>query len=119
MAQGETSESLRSKRLLELSLTMLVDLVGRSASAVPPEIRQRRPKVRWTALADIGHSVRHDYDRVDLDAVWRTVHEDFPVLIDEVERELSEIASATRGSISDEEGEALRRETKGLRERWR
>jgi uncharacterized protein with HEPN domain len=115
MAQGESGESLRRKRQLELSLTRLVDLVGRSVAAVPPEVRQRRPKVRWSALADLGHSVRHDYDRVDLDAVWRTVRDDFPVLIEEVERELKESGLAARGSLSEESGEALRRETKRLR----
>jgi len=108
-AQGESSESLRSKRLLELSLTMLVDLVGRLVAAVPSEIRQRGPNVRWSALIELGHSVRHDYDRVDLEGVWHAVSDDFPVLIEEVERELHEAASVARGSLSDQSGEALRR----------
>lgn len=118
IAQGKSSESLRRKRQLELSLTRLVGLVGGAASAVPPEVRQRRPRVRWSALAELGHSVRRDYDCVDLEAVWRAVRDDFPVLIEEVERELLQDAAATRGSLSKESGEALRREIERLRGNW-
>jgi uncharacterized protein with HEPN domain len=40
------------------------------------------PDVPWRDIRDMGNFLRHEYDRVDLAVVWRTVTDDLPPLKD-------------------------------------
>lgn len=45
--------------------------------------------IPWTAAIGMRHRLVHGYDQVDLDVLWRTVREDLPALIEELERVLA------------------------------
>jgi uncharacterized protein with HEPN domain len=42
--------------------------------------RERHPDLPWRAIMGVGNVVRHSYDDVVEEQVWRTVLEDLPVL---------------------------------------
>ncbi|HEX4167960.1 MAG TPA: HepT-like ribonuclease domain-containing protein [Bryobacteraceae bacterium] len=48
------------------------------------------PGLPWRNIRGIGNWLRHQYDRVDVDAIWQTVTGDLPPLETAVGRALSE-----------------------------
>jgi len=47
------------------------------------------PGLPWENIRGIGNWLRHQYDRVDVETVWRTVTEDLPALKAGVQRALT------------------------------
>jgi len=47
------------------------------------------PGVPWRNIRGIGNWLRHQYDRIDAEAIWRTVIDDLPPLESAVARALS------------------------------
>jgi len=52
------------------------------------------PDQPWRDIRGMGNWLRHEYDRIDLSLVWRTVKADLPVLEASVLRALSNVAPA-------------------------
>lgn len=90
LADGESPQSLRKNRLLQLGMRKLVEIVGEAAAAAPEEIQESLPTIPWTAAIGMRHRLVHGYDQVDLDVLWRTVREDLPSLIEELEEVLAD-----------------------------
>ena len=51
------------------------------------------PGLPWRNIRGIGNWLRHQYDRVDVEAIWRTVVDDLPPLQSAVVRMLSNPSS--------------------------
>lgn len=47
------------------------------------------PDQPWHKIRGIGNWIRHQYERVDLESIWRTVQYDLPALKASVNRALS------------------------------
>jgi uncharacterized protein with HEPN domain len=43
-------------------------------------VRERHPELPWRAIMGVGNVLRHNYDDVAEEQVWRTVLEDLPAL---------------------------------------
>jgi len=46
------------------------------------------PDVPWRDIRGIGNWLRHQCDRVDLETIWNTIHDDLPPLKQAVEKAL-------------------------------
>ena len=51
------------------------------------------PEQPWQAIRSLGNVLRHEYEGVDLDAIWRIVADDLPKLRVSVERALADLRS--------------------------
>lgn len=68
-----------------------IEIVGEAAKRVPDEIRALEPEIPWRRMAGMRDIVIHQYDSVDLAAVWDTVQEDMGevlVRLEHLQREL-------------------------------
>ncbi len=90
MARGRQHHDLERDRMLELSLTRLVEIVGEAASKITPEERDRYPSIPWAKIVGMRQRLVHGYDIVDLQVLWDTVTDDLPPLIAALERILGE-----------------------------
>jgi uncharacterized protein with HEPN domain len=43
-------------------------------------MKSRHPEIPWKKVAGIGNILRHDYENVIPDALWKLAHDDLPVL---------------------------------------
>ena len=47
---------------------------------LPETLRQKHPEIPWRAVADLGNVLRHAYDQVMDERIWRIVEKDLPSL---------------------------------------
>jgi uncharacterized protein with HEPN domain len=84
--QGKTRADLDRDRLLNLSLTRLVEIIGEAANRVPDEIRGKYPELPWLQMIGARNRLIHGYDSVDFDILWAIVIYDLPALINQLEK---------------------------------
>ena len=90
MIQGRERGDLDHDRMLQLSLTRLVEIVGEAASKIAPADRANYPRIPWPEMVGMHQRLVHGYDVVDLQVLWDTITDDLPPLIAELERALGE-----------------------------
>ncbi|MBI4394012.1 MAG: DUF86 domain-containing protein [Euryarchaeota archaeon] len=85
LSSGRSRGDLDEDRTLALSLTRLLEVVGEAAKHVGEPTRNTLPGVPWRKIAGMRDKLIHAYFEVDLDVVWRTVAEELPTLVRELE----------------------------------
>lgn len=53
---------------------------------IPQTLRDTEPTIPRKQIENIGNILRHAYDKVDMDILWSTAHDDIPVLREAIER---------------------------------
>jgi len=82
---GRSLEEFSSDKKTCYAVIRAIEIVGEAARHIPANMRDRHPEVPWRAMAGIRDKLIHDYVSVDSEIVWRTVTEDFPPLIPQIE----------------------------------
>jgi len=90
MADGWTREDLDSDRMLELSLTRLVEIVGEAVGRTSAELRDAHEGGPWREIIAMRNRLIHGYDAVDNDILWEVIAADLPRLVAAVERILGD-----------------------------
>lgn len=90
MIADATRISLDTDRKLSLALVRLIEIVGEAAANVSKDQQSQLSEIPWRSMVGMRNRIIHAYFDVDLDIVWKTVTEDLPPLIDELERILAE-----------------------------
>ena len=85
MAEGRTRADLDCNRQLVLALSHTVQIIGEAANQISDTAREAAPDIPWVLIINMRHRIVHDYYRIDLDVLWRTVQEELPDLIARIE----------------------------------
>ena len=83
---GKSRLDLDIDRMLNLSLVHLLEIIGEAAVGTSPEFRKKYPQVPWNVIVGMRNRLTHGYYDIDLDIVWKTLEEDIPPLITELEK---------------------------------
>jgi uncharacterized protein with HEPN domain len=65
--------------------------ISEAAKKLEGVIETMIPSQPWSAIRAVGNVLRHDYDRVDPDVIWRIVSEDLNPLKRAVESSVDEL----------------------------
>jgi uncharacterized protein with HEPN domain len=57
-----------------------VEIISEASRHLTDEIKTRQTEIPWSKVAAIGNVVRHAYDRVAADVLWKLAQDDLPVL---------------------------------------
>ncbi len=85
-ARGKTRSSLETNRMLILSIVKDLEIIGEAASKMTNETREEFPQIPWMNIISMRNRLIHAYFDINLDIVWKTVVEDLPPLIAELEK---------------------------------
>ena len=85
-AQDRTRIDLNGDRQLVLALVKDIEIVGEAAYQVSQTARDQLPGIPWGDIIGMRHRLVHAYFAINLDIVWRTLQDDLPPLITELER---------------------------------
>ena len=85
-ASDRTRADLDSDRMLELSLTRLVEIVGEAAARISDKTREAHAGVPWREIIAMRNRLIHGYDSVDKNILWEVVTSDLPRLVAQIER---------------------------------
>lgn len=77
MDEAQLSTDLRTQAAILYNIAVIGEAVKRLSS----DFRSQHPGIPWTDIAGMRDKVIHQYDRVKLDVVWNTIHQDIPELL--------------------------------------
>jgi len=85
---GKSVTDVQTDRMLLFALNRAVEIVGEAASKIDPAVRGGPPGIPWREAIDMQNLLIHGYHRVRADYVYKTVRDDFPPLIAELDATL-------------------------------
>lgn len=85
LAQGRTRGSLDGDEGMVLALTKAIEMIGEAARHVSEPVQQEAPSIPWVQIIAMRHRLVHVYFDINRDVLWRTVQEDLPTLIAQLE----------------------------------
>ena len=80
---GETS--FNSDRMRQSAVIREFEIIGEVVSKLPDSLKEQVPAVAWQDIKDFRNLLVYQYFGVDLAIVWEVIHNDLPVLLDQVE----------------------------------
>jgi uncharacterized protein with HEPN domain len=55
--------------------------LGEAARQIPEDVRKSNPEIQWREITAMRNKLTHEYIGVNTKVIWRTVHEDLPIII--------------------------------------
>lgn len=87
---GETA--FLASRLIQDGVIRNLEVIGEATKNLSEDLRAANPSIPWRQIAGIQDVLIHDYLKVNLSRVWRTVDGDLPALEAAVKRLLQQDA---------------------------
>ena len=87
-AAGE--QAFLASRLIQDGVIRNLEVIGEATKNLSSELRDANPAIPWRQIAGMRDVLIHDYLKVNLARVWRTVVTDRPPLRDTITRLLSD-----------------------------
>lgn len=88
--EGKDRDQFVTDEMTVLAVTRAIEIVGEAANQVKPAIQALLPTLPWQEAIGMRHKLIHGYRTVNPEIIFETVRNDFPELIIQLERVLSE-----------------------------
>jgi uncharacterized protein with HEPN domain len=73
-------EAFRANEEKVFAVIRALEIIGEAAKNIPKSIRGRYTEIPWEDIVGMRNKVIHDYFGVDIEVIWKTLHEDLPPL---------------------------------------
>ena len=84
--QNKTRDDLDSNRQLVHCLVRCLEITGEAAGKISAQLKNDNPQIPWEYIVGMRNRLVHAYFDINLDIVWRTVKEELPGLIENIEK---------------------------------
>jgi uncharacterized protein with HEPN domain len=66
-------------------------IIAEAAKVLPIELTRRYPEIEWHAIRGMSNILRHEYERVESQVLWRVIKENLPKLAPVVEQMIHDL----------------------------
>jgi uncharacterized protein with HEPN domain len=74
-----------------------VEIVSEASRHLGAELKARHPEIPWPKVAGIGNVLRHDYERIAADVMWKLAQVDLPLIENACREELAAESAGEQG----------------------
>ena len=85
---GVSLDVFKTDRMRFYAVTRALEIISEATRRLPAALQERHPELPWRAIMGVGNVHRHDYDNVEEEYVWRTVHESLTPLLEAIVQEI-------------------------------
>jgi len=79
---GVTRDEFISNTGIQDQVIRCLAVIGEAAKRTPEDVRRRFPAIPWTQMIGMRNRLAHEYDGLDMDAVWLTATVDVPAILE-------------------------------------
>ena len=77
---GLTIKDLEGDKRKRWVIERGIEIISEASRRLPDEMKDRHQGIPWRKVAGIGNILRHEYEQVAHDVLWRVVHDELPPL---------------------------------------
>jgi uncharacterized protein with HEPN domain len=81
-----------------------IEIIGEACKGISPMIKSKAPQIPWKGMAGMRDILIHQYQRVELDIVWKVVTDELRVHLITFETLHKELPESTNGSGNSSTG---------------
>jgi uncharacterized protein with HEPN domain len=78
--KGKSYRDYQRSWVLRSAVERGIEIVSEASRHLASELKSQHKDVRWQDIAGIGNILRHEYQRVDSQIIWKVVKDDLPPL---------------------------------------
>lgn len=82
---NKTRASIEGDRKTILAIVKAVEIIGEAASKVSGDCQKDYPQIPWRNIIGMRNRLIHAYFNVNLDILWKTITNDLPPLVSDLE----------------------------------
>ena len=94
--KGKSYRDYERSWVLRSAVERGVEVISEASRHLDQKLKSSHKDVRWKDIAGIGNILRHDYQRVDGQIIWRAIKNDFAPL--------KQALLAMKASLADDPG---------------
>ena len=91
LIEGMSWQAFRDDRRTNYAVARALEIVSEASRRLSASLKERNAGIPWRGIAGLGNVYRHEYGRVDLEAVWTTARTDVPEFLAVVRAELERL----------------------------
>ncbi|MDP8313473.1 MAG: DUF86 domain-containing protein [Candidatus Celaenobacter antarcticus] len=77
-------EHFLANHLVQDAIIRQVEIIGEASKKLSISLKQKYPNIPWKDIVGMRDKLIHGYFGVDIEAVWKTVEDDIPILKEQV-----------------------------------
>ncbi len=81
----------------QFAVLRALEIIGDAAKKIPKDLRTTYAEIPWREIAGMRDKLVHDYIGVNLSVVWRTLQDDLPPLVAQLENLLKDFGFLQEG----------------------
>lgn len=81
-----TREKFNHNKEKQKAVIKSIETIGEAIRKLPDDFIKKYTNVEWSQIIAMRNILSHQYFRVDLDVVWKTIFEDLPKLRIEIQK---------------------------------
>lgn len=63
-----------------------IEIIGKASGKIDLSLQEAHQEIAWHRMRGMRNRLIHDYNEIDIELVWQTIHEDIPDLKKKIER---------------------------------
>ncbi len=72
-------------RVMLRAIERTIEIIGESARRVTPDFQSEHPEVSWREIIGQRNILAHEYGQIDHELLYKTVKDDIPLLITQIQ----------------------------------